>query len=186
MQSPSSLNPCAISALWLDRCADHTSGQGVFNPVHLVSSEELLNPTPQKPDPLAQTIKEYLDENWFDNLHLQTYFESLGVSLKTASRRFKNAVGTSPKQYQQQKRLEEAMDLLETTTWRLTDIAYECGFYDSPQFSRLFKRFSGQTPSLYRKTTRAKATQISSPDSQGYSVGSQGSGQHGRDSLHWR
>jgi transcriptional regulator GlxA family with amidase domain len=114
---------------------------------------------PELTDSLVLTMKEYLDANWFDAIDLGSYAKSLGVSLKTASRRFKKAVGMSLKQYQQTKRIDEAKVLLTTTTWSLKDIGYECGFYDLPQFSRLFKASVGQAPSQYRKERADKLSQ---------------------------
>jgi AraC-like DNA-binding protein len=32
----------------------------------------------------------------------------------------------------------------------VTDIAYECGYADAAQFSRLFKEATGMTPTSYR------------------------------------
>jgi len=101
-------------------------------------------------DLLAKSLREWIDDNWFTSTSFQQYAELQPRSLKTIARRFTRAYGVSPKQYQLNRRLGEAKTLLRESTWSLTDIAYECGFYDSAQFSRIFKSSCEITPSTYR------------------------------------
>ena len=109
-----------------------------------------LSTAPVSCDSVARSLRHWIDDNWFTNTSLQQYAELQPKSLKTIARRFTQAYGVSPKQYQLNKRLGEAKTLLRESTWSLTDIAYECGFYDSAQFSRLFKTACNITPSTYR------------------------------------
>ena len=108
------------------------------------------SPMPAPCDVIARALRDWIDENWFTSTPLRDYAEQQPKSLKTIARRFTRAYGVSPKQYQLNKRLGEAKALLRESTWSLTDIAYECGFYDSAQFSRIFKSVCSITPSTYR------------------------------------
>jgi len=40
--------------------------------------------------------------------------------------------------------------MISSTDRNLTDIAVDCGFYDSSHFYRVFKKFTGYTPKKYR------------------------------------
>ena len=57
----------------------------------------------------------------------------------------------SVQQYLQDLRLEEACRLLADTRRAVTDIAYSCGFPDSPSFCRLFRKVYGGTPLQFRQ-----------------------------------
>ena len=74
-----------------------------------------------------------------------------GLSLRSLSTRFRRATGTSLHQYQLRLKLEMAYDLIPQSPGRsFRDIALSLGFYDEFQFSKLFKRQYGISPSARR------------------------------------
>ncbi|MCR5033234.1 MAG: helix-turn-helix transcriptional regulator [Lachnospiraceae bacterium] len=78
----------------------------------------------------------------------QELADDYGVSLRTISGRFKRATGQSIHQYQMNLKLTLAYDALPMSYGRgLRDIARSYGFYDEFQFSKLFKRKFGVSPS---------------------------------------
>lgn len=74
-----------------------------------------------------------------------------GLSERSFHRRFKHATGLSPMGYVQTLRLEEAKQLLETTTEPVDQIAVAVGYEDASFFGRLFRRKVGLTPAQYRR-----------------------------------
>lgn len=77
------------------------------------------------------------------------------VSLRTISTRFKEATGQSIHQYQLNMKLNMAYELLPMNPGRgLRDIALSLGFYDEFQFSKLFKRQFGISPSTRRSFSK--------------------------------
>ncbi len=77
--------------------------------------------------------------------------DKYSVSLRTLSDRFKKATGTSVHRYQLNLKLAMAYDALPYNPQRsLHDIAHSYGFYDEFQFSKLFKRQYGISPSARR------------------------------------
>lgn len=70
---------------------------------------------------------------------------------RTFSRRFRKATGYGPVEYVQALRLEEAKQMLETTTEPTESIALAVGYADPVFFRRLFKRLVGITPGRYRQ-----------------------------------
>lgn len=74
-----------------------------------------------------------------------------GFSIRTISSRFRKYTGKSVHQYQMQLKLDMARSLIRQDQGRgLRDIAQSFGFYDEFQFSRLFKRQFGCSPSAFR------------------------------------
>lgn len=70
---------------------------------------------------------------------------------RTFKRRFRAATGYTPVAYVQTLRIEEAKQLLETSTLPSDEIAAAVGYEDPAFFRRLFKRLTGLTPGRYRQ-----------------------------------
>lgn len=76
----------------------------------------------------------------------------LGVGYSWFRQTFREVVGVSPAQYQQQLRLMRAEFLLTNPAISVADIAFELGFANANQFSTFFKLHKHTTPLAYRKT----------------------------------
>ena len=64
---------------------------------------------------------------------------------------FRNSVGNSPHEYIIRRRMERAQGLMLSTDKALSEIAAECGLADQPHFTRLFRRFVGESPAAWRR-----------------------------------
>ncbi|MES2239842.1 MAG: chromate resistance protein ChrB domain-containing protein [Bacteroidota bacterium] len=51
-------------------------------------------------------------------------------------------------------RIEKAINLIQNSSYSLTEIAYMTGFSDQSHFTRIFKLSTGKNPSSYRKNTQ--------------------------------
>jgi AraC family transcriptional regulator len=71
------------------------------------------------------------------------------------SRAFRRSFDDSPHAYIMRRRVERAKGLMLTTTTPLAQIAASCGLADQAHFTRLFRRFVGESPGTWR---RARAT----------------------------
>ena len=58
--------------------------------------------------------------------------------------------------YVRKLRIEKAINLIQNSTYTLTEIAYMTGFSDQSHFTRIFKLHTGKNPSSYRKNARKK------------------------------
>ncbi|MES2573513.1 MAG: chromate resistance protein ChrB domain-containing protein [Bacteroidota bacterium] len=56
--------------------------------------------------------------------------------------------------YVRKLRIEKAINLIQNSTYTLTEIAYMTGFSDQSHFTRIFKQNTGKNPSSYRKNTK--------------------------------
>jgi transcriptional regulator GlxA family with amidase domain len=74
-----------------------------------------------------------------------------GLAERTFARRFQAATGYAPVEYVQTLRIEEAKQLLESTTEPVDLVAQRVGYADPTFFRKLFKRRTGVTPARYRQ-----------------------------------
>ena len=66
-------------------------------------------------------------------------------------RRFKAAIGVSPKEYLLKLRMDKAKHLLLEKSANIREIAYVCGFENEYYFSSCFKKSVGLSPSEFRR-----------------------------------
>ena len=92
-------------------------------------------------------IKEHLTEE----LTLETVADHVSLSPNYFHNIFKTAVSVTLREYIEQQRIKKAINLLLTTDFSLTEIAYECGFSSQSYFSYVFKRRMKTTPREYIK-----------------------------------
>lgn len=97
----------------------------------------------------------YFSENYNKTICIEEYAESRHVSACWFIRQFKHYTGMPPMQYILSIRIANAQNLLETTSYTVSEVASIIG-YDNPlYFSRLFKKQLGMSPTEYRKRQAA-------------------------------
>lgn len=95
--------------------------------------------------------RRYFNEHYNEEIIIEDFAKSRGMSTTWFLRNFKQVIGHSPMQYILSIRINNAVTLLETTNYNVNEIAAIVG-YDNPlYFSRLFKKQTGVSPSDYRK-----------------------------------
>jgi transcriptional regulator GlxA family with amidase domain len=73
------------------------------------------------------------------------------MSLRNFVRRFKQATGDSPLIYLQKLRVAAAKRLLESDHRTMQEISDAVGYQDVAYFRMLFQRYTGASPSAYRR-----------------------------------
>jgi len=86
-----------------------------------------------------------------------------GMSTDYFIKRFRQAFGTTPAQYQMAQRITQAASWLASTDWRLDDIAARTGFADRFHFSRAFNARMHDSPASYRRKFRPSLESASVP-----------------------
>jgi len=74
-----------------------------------------------------------------------------GLEQRTFLRRFVQATGMRPSEYQQRLRISRAREMLEFTRTSVDNIALSIGYEDVGGFRRVFRKIVGLTPSDYRR-----------------------------------
>lgn len=102
------------------------------------------------PEPIEYALK-YISENFSSNITLSDVSAELNYNKDYFSRLFKSATGIGFKSYLLLLRLNEAENMLLTTTYSINKIAVACGFTDSNHFSTVFKNHYKMSPREMRK-----------------------------------
>ena len=92
----------------------------------------------------------YMQERVFEELKLNELCSYLCISEPHCIRLFKGRMGTTPMKYFSRIKIEEAVNLLLTTTKPLGIIAEELQFSSAAHFSKTFKQYLSISPTQYR------------------------------------
>ena len=114
-----------------------------------------LGPDP-KPDKLNRALR-LIDQNPRRRVALAEAAAAACLSPSRFSHFFKQELGETYREYQLRRKIEHAKHLLATTRRPIVEIASELVFSDQSYFTRVFRRFTGQTPQRYRREAQ-KAT----------------------------
>ena len=81
------------------------------------------------------------------------------VSLNSAylSRFFKANTGTTLTDYIIETRMKEAISLFQMRKYKINEISMKCGYQNSKYFTKVFKKFSGYTPTEYIKIIASRS-----------------------------
>ena len=115
------------------------------------------NHSMKKYSSLIQKVIKLIDSDLTANLSLKTIAAELNVNPSYLSNQFKKMTDTTLTDYINQKRIEYAILLLNTTSLQIQTIAQYCGIPDVNYFTKIFKKIVNKTPSEYRKGILNKA-----------------------------
>lgn len=100
----------------------------------------------------VRLAREYIHEHADDcMLSLDRVADSVGIHPAYLSRLFYDISGVSFVQYVNQCRVERAKVLLTQTKFSIQETGFKSGFNSQQNFNRVFKKWTGMTPSAYRK-----------------------------------
>ncbi len=102
-------------------------------------------------DGVILKCQEWLAQNYQRQDIIAELVNRSGLPKRSFDRRFRAATGYSPLGYVQTLRIEEAKQLLETSSIAVEQVGREVGYEDAASFRRLFRRLSGLGPSDYRR-----------------------------------
>ncbi|MCB0167292.1 MAG: DNA-binding response regulator, partial [Anaerolineae bacterium] len=115
---------------------------------------EILQPGETLSQPTSILVKAtiaYLHQNYALSITREDIAEAVGVSSNYLSKIFHEEVRLSAWDYLNRLRIQKAKELLDNTTDTITSIATQVGFDDSAYFSRVFKKYTAQSPRSYRE-----------------------------------
>lgn len=99
-------------------------------------------------------IKQYISQNFRENLTLEAMAEVANMNLYYFSSYFKKNTGENFKNYLTGIRMKEAEKLLRNTDYKAYEIAEAVGYKNVRQFNENFKSAFGKSPNEYRREMR--------------------------------
>ena len=94
--------------------------------------------------------KRYRDANYFLDIRVEDLAEKIGVDRKYLRNLFTEYLGASTKDYIMSLRIERAKELLENSDTPVNSVALSVGYADALGFSKMFKKYTGLSPSEFR------------------------------------
>lgn len=152
----------SVDALWFDRSLLDQPLRGAFPALHEQAAQRLEKKVAERTDPkslepatqgqtlIRQIERAFRDKPRLMGLGLEALAEELGLHARTLQRRLKE-VNDSHSAIQGRVRFELAQQWLKNEALPIEDISDRLGFSDRRSFTQAFTRWSGVTPSQYRR-----------------------------------
>lgn len=103
-------------------------------------------------DSTLQKVQDWIRINACDRISVASVAENFNYSPSYLSTIYKRRFGIGITGQIRRIRIERAQELLLSTSMGVRQIAEACGYDDPKYFMRVFKRFSGLTPTRYRSS----------------------------------
>jgi len=100
-----------------------------------------------------------LERQYHRQLSLQTIAKKVCLNYKYLSRVFKKKTGKSYNRYKLQLKIDSAKESLKNESYDVSQIAYKLGYQNPDSFMKMFKKYTGITPSGYRNRNRKRKKQ---------------------------
>lgn len=111
----------------------------------------------QHGDRVVEKAQSYMEENFGEQISVESLAKDLGISPRHFIRRFKKATGDPPLVYLQRFRIKAAKQKLENTSHAIEEITRQVGYEDPNSFRRLFKKNTGFSLRDYRNRFQRNA-----------------------------
>lgn len=102
----------------------------------------------------AFVIEEYIETHLAQELSVERLCKEFGISKTSLYLLSQEHFGMGIAPYIRARRMEKAMGLLEEKTMAICDVAQAVGYIDASHFTRVFKQYTGYTPTKWRKEGR--------------------------------
>lgn len=107
-------------------------------------------------DDRVRRAEDHLSANFRRDVPVEELAELAGMSRRNLARRFRDATGHLPGAYLQMLRVEAARRLIEDGASSIQQVGTDVGYENVAFFRRVFKRYSGMTPVVYRERFRLR------------------------------
>ncbi|QHW31423.1 helix-turn-helix transcriptional regulator [Paenibacillus rhizovicinus] len=116
---------------------------------------DLIRSKKEKKDHITSFVFDYLEQHYAHDITLDMMADKLNITRSYLSTYFKEKTGTYFVDYVNLIRVGRAKELLSRSDVKIQDAAARVGYQNINSFNRMFKKFTGVTPSEFRKVERA-------------------------------
>lgn len=104
-------------------------------------------------DPMTSFVLDYLESHYHEDITLDLVAEKLDISGGYLSTYFKEKTGKNFIDYVHEVRINKAKELLLRSDMLIQEAASQVGYNNLNSFNRMFKKYTGSTPSEFRKNS---------------------------------
>ncbi|WP_409346172.1 helix-turn-helix domain-containing protein [Paenibacillus sp. MBLB4367] len=101
--------------------------------------------------PITSFVIDYINEHLSEEIYMDVLAEKLKISSGYLSSYFKAKIGKNLVDYINETRIAKATSLLSDNRIKIHDAAKAVGYQNITSFNRMFKKYTGVTPTEYRK-----------------------------------
>lgn len=101
--------------------------------------------------------KQYIHEKIGEDISLREVARKVNTSSYYLCKQFKKSTGLSYTEYVSRIRIHKAKRLLKSPEVRVSEVAFQVGFQSLTHFNRVFKKFTGHSPTEFRSLTEMAA-----------------------------
>src|SRR3979490_23732 len=99
-----------------------------------------------------RVITTHIEEHLAEQISLTALAGLVGLSPFHFCRAFRQSFGTPPHRHHTSRRIERAKTLLVESASSVTEIGLAVGFHETSSFTTAFRKATGQTPTVYRRS----------------------------------
>jgi len=134
--------------------ADAASLRLLVCAVILEAARQITAARPARAEQAVAAAVAHLQKHLHEPVMMNHLAKQAGCGRARLFQLFKQTTGQTPNDYLQRLRVAKARGLLTATSQSITEIAFAVGFASSQYFSRVFRKYTGQMPSEYRRRHR--------------------------------
>jgi AraC-like DNA-binding protein len=126
------------------------------------SMRQMLVP-PTEPKEFVVAAVAYLKRHLAEPVRVDDLVRHVGFSRARVFDIFKTQTGLTPNDFLQRLRIERAQQLLRQGSQSVTEIALATGFSSGQYFSTVFSRYTGVSPTAFRRGAKPKESRLQRP-----------------------
>ncbi|MEV5965917.1 AraC family transcriptional regulator [Kribbella sp. NPDC051952] len=112
--------------------------------------------------PAVRTVQRLLDREFHQRWSLRDLADRVGLAPSYLAELFADQLGQPPHRYLNERRIDRARQLLDTSDVTITALALSLGFSSSQHFARVFRQLAGTTPTGYRSASSSSRARTGS------------------------
>jgi two-component system, response regulator YesN len=121
----------------------------------LTDSAGLIKRKKEDRDHIISFVIDHIETAYFEDITLDTVAEKMNITGGYLSSYFKEKTGGNFTDYLHEVRIRKTKEILLQSNKKIQDIATQVGYLNMNSFNRMFKKYTGQTPSDFRNTNHS-------------------------------